>query len=381
MTERIHYSDAIVTTPLALNPVQLANTLSNRKTVTLGRFKTNLLIRYLPNVSTETTGSVAFAVSQTPHTTLASIAAVQPSYVGPVWRPAILNIPKSLLNLQSWLAADSRSLYLVAANAQGSFSITTTLALATSTNKPEAPIPDPMLELGTLSTVAYVGPRLEGFSLVCCAPNNVGAWTGDGLAMNIDLTRATGKSTLASYGLRTPDNKPYVAVRFGMSSSYKWNYTTNNKSYSWKANTQLYSYSNRDPPTSALAASYHGSWRTINGSTSWWCDVRPTSSTGVVNGGSFTWYVPMCLLVLYYHFPNTDIFDPLFDPELFAHPGLRLPDPSGDAVVAAQQRVPMLMGILQQLWSPWWNPVNDPFQVNQLQHAKTALLSWPTTQP
>lgn len=380
MTERIHYSDAIVTPPTHLNPVLLANALSDRSTAALARFKTNVLIRYLPNVSTETAGTVAFAVAKVPHTALSTIAALQPSHTGPVWKPATLNIPKSLLNLQSWATADSECLYLVAANAQGSFAITTTLALASTTSKAHALTADPMIQLGRLSTVAFVGPRLEGFSLVCAAPDSPLTWTGEGISMNVDLTRATGNSTFAkSKGLRTPDNKPYIAVRFGMGSAYQYNYTTQNRDYDWRSSLQLYSYDSRNAPTGGITQTFVASWRPIHGSTNWWCDVRPHDYVQVINGVNYVMYRPLCLLVLYYYYPGIDIFRYDFSPKLLAHPEELLPVPPGQATPMKEQSIPLLMGTLQLLWSPYWLPIQERQQVEQLTNAKTALLDWPVT--
>lgn len=380
MTERVHYSEAPVTLPLPLNPVQLAEKLSNRTTVTLGRFKTNLLIRYLPNVSTETAGSVAFSVSKTLHTSFASIAAVYPSYVGPVWKPATLNVSKSILNLQSWSTADSECLYLASSAAQGTFTLTTTLSLVSSTAREEVDEPDdPYIDLAEISTVGFVGPRLEGFSLVCCAPSDLTDWRGDGVSINVDLTSAKALCSTAAIGLKTPTTKQYIGVRFGMSSSYNMTYDRRNRGFSWSSDSQLYSF-RKDTAVAAIEPTFFAQWRKIDGNPSGWAFIETSRTWEVVNGSRFEYYVPMCLLILYYHYPGTDIFDSNFKPGIIANPGRLMPLPPGAAVPEKIQSVPMLMGILQSLWSPYWKPLLDNEQFTRFEKAKQALLEWPVVE-
>lgn len=375
MTERLHISEALLAPHASLNPVRLVHALSRRHDVTLGKFRTNLLIRYLPNVSTETAGSVAFAASPTPHSTLSAIAALQPSYTGPVWRPATLNVPKTLLNTQSWLAADSESFYLAAAGHKGTFTITVTLSLTTTTI-----VRSPLYELTTLDLHAYVGPRLEGFSLAFVGPENVARWRGGGIVMNVDLTRGLGRSKDISQGFVTPDNKPYVAVRFGTTGAYTFTVNSQNSNYFWNEVQMLDHYVNLPAPPGAITGLYFGTWRPIHGSTDYWARVQSKAYSVLVDanyGPRIDTYYTYGILILYYSYPNVDIFSETFSPFVPATHGNKVPNPSGNVNAHKEATLSPLRGVIPTLWSPYWLPLQNPTILDQLARSKDALMDWP----
>lgn len=385
MTERLFVDACVVTLPLKLSAVSIANHLSPRSPQAQGRFLTAVQVRYQPNVSTETAGLVALGLTTTEDADLHTISANYPNYIGPVWKPASLQLPKERINLQDWAPLGAPSLYLVGHNVNGHVTITCTIQLTLAVTWPLPPAPvDPLKSLPELDTQAYVGPVLEGFSLVCCAPTTLQPeWGGVGQVINIDMTRARGHTTTSTYGLATPNNRPYIAVRYGFGSSFEYRYNTANSAYSWKSNTQVvYSYTNKDASTSALAIKYYASWRPIQGSTEWWCDVRPSKQQFVLGGNTFNWYVPMTQLVLYYYFPEVDVFDTAFTPGVRCVPASVLPCPPGDAIANKPQLVPLNMGRNQQLWSWWWQPdFGADTAGKELQYrfteAKYALTKWP----
>lgn len=380
MTERIHYDSARIKPPFLLNPVTIANLLSGGRQISQGTFVTNLVIRYHPDVSTTTPGTVAFGLSTSILTTPQEIAATSPSYAGAIWQPAILNVPKSTVNTQTWMSANSPALYLVASAVTGSFSLTCTIKLVSTLLAPVSL--SPREELERLSLLTYVGPQLEGFSLVCCIPQYIDQWQGNGLVLNVDLTRAKGNTTTSNYGLATPNNKDYVAVVFGCSPYATWNYNSQNSSASWKDYTRcIWQYNYRDLPSGAPPATYYGSWRPIKGSTSWWCDIRPATAGATINGSIFRTYQAIAIVVLYYYYPNTDVFASDFLPGIQANPGLIMPEPPGQAQPEQPTYVPLLMATTQLLWSPYWEPTLTEDQLVRFSTAKQYLQDWPATGP
>ena len=191
MTERLFIDACVVTLPLQLSPVTIASKLAPRSPQAQGRFLTAVSVRYQPNVSTATSGVVALGLTTEPNATIKTIAANEPNHIGPVWKPATIILPRDRLNLQEWSTQETPSLYLVGVNLAGHVTITCTLQLTLVTSWPlPAPPPNPLDQLAELDTTAYVGPVLEGFSLVCCAPYTLQPqWKGVGQVINIDLTR------------------------------------------------------------------------------------------------------------------------------------------------------------------------------------------------
>lgn len=393
MTERLFIDACVVTLPLRLSPVDIASKLSPRSPQAQGRFLTTVNVRYQPNVSTATAGVVALGLTTDPSATLRTIAANEPHHIGPVWKPATLLLPKDRINLQDWSTQGAPALYLVGVNMRGSISITCTLQLTLVASwppplPPPPPPPDPIEQLVSIDTQAFVGPVLEGFSLVCCAPNVLQPqWKGVGQVINIDLTRANGSSSTSSYGLRTPETKPYVAVRYGFGANFKYNYNSNNTTYSWQSNSQvIYGYTDQNGQQSAVPVSYYASWRPIRGSTGWWCDVRPSLTQVVLGGQTFDWYYPMCQLILYYYFPSVNIFASDFTPGVYCLPNDTLPCPPGAAEANKPQLVPLNMGKMQQFWSRFWHPNFALANLgNELQYrftqAKYAFTQWPVNCP
>lgn len=380
MTERIHYDGAVVDLPLPLNPIILTTLLSNRRVAAQGRFVTNILVRYHPDVSTETAGTVAFAVSRLSSTNLQAISACVPSYTGPVWKPAQLNIPHSLVNVQEWLTENTPTLFLVADGARGNFTITCTIKLLISLADKAYTAYDPYEQLSYLTTQCYVGPVLEGFSLVSCMAIDLNKWRGTGMVINVDMTNAGGRTTNSRQGLRTPRDKCYIAVLFGCGSIYDWKYYGDNNAYSWHTNTDvMWSYDNTSPPTGQVSVSQLGSWRPVVGSTQEWAWIDTDTVYTTVNGNAMTFYYPCSYVVLYYYYAGVNIFDPTFRPMLLAHPGSKVPLPPGLARPNTRQYIPLFMTKMQALWSPYWKPVRDIQQNAQLEQAKASLECWPVT--
>lgn len=199
-------------------------------------------------MSTQTAGTVAFGVSKTPETTLHSISALSPSYSGPIWRPAQLNIPKTLLNIQEWATAETTSYYLVAAGSGGNFTITCTLNLQVAQQDKAYYTYDRFEDLPYLTTLCYVGPRLEGFSLACGMALDINNWGGVGQVMNIDLTTGSGKTTMSSTGFCTPEEKSYIAVMFAFTRYVELDYNAYNDDQEWHAASDIiWVYTDKGP--------------------------------------------------------------------------------------------------------------------------------------
>lgn len=381
MTERLHYDRVVVEPPLRLNPVTLATLLSRRHAALSGKFLTNVTVRYNPSVSTETAGTVAFGLSRLPDTTLQQISALSPNYVGSVWKPATLNIEKSLLNTQDWLTSRSASLYLVAHNSQGTFTITCTIRLLVTQSDKAYYTYDEYEQLPLLTTSCYVGPRLEGFSLACGAPDNLKTYNGNGVVINVDMTRATARTTRSSYGLLTPSSKTYLGVVFSLTGHYRWTFDSANRSMRWiNSNHTLWSFNAQSPPTGAMDADDRGSSRVVIGSTAPWCWIESLYEYVNLSGTNFKFWYPYAVLVLYYYYPGVNIQNPDFRPSLRVHTRSLLPSPPGNAQPDKEQEVPLFMALMQALWSAYWHPDLDPLQKLQFTAAKRALEDWPTTE-
>lgn len=381
MTERIHYDNALVEPPTRLNPVTLATSLSKRRNALLGKFSTNLTIRYTPFVSTQTAGTVAFGVAQSPETTLHSISALSPSYTGPIWKPAQLNVPKSLLNVREWATSETNSYYLVVAGAGGNITITCTLHLQVAQQDKAYYTYDKFEDLPYLTTTCYVGPRLEGMSLICGMPINPDEWGGIGQVINIDLTRATGKTTTSSHIVCTPETKSYVAVQYAFGTQHKFEYDAYNAGLEWMPSTDVfYNYEDTGPPWGATRVAIVGRWRPIAGSPQGWCSIKPKSIRTTINGNAGTFWYPYTILLLYYHYPGVNIYDDSFKPGIYVHTKRVMPRPPGLAEPNEAQYIPMMMATMQALWSRYWYPDSTPLQTLQFTRAKQALEDWPTTE-
>lgn len=379
MTERIHYDNALVEPPTRLNPVTLAATLSKRGNALLGKFSTNVTVRYTPYVSTQTAGTVAIGISHTPESTLHSISALSPSYTGPIWKPAQLNIPKALLNTQNWATSETGSYYLVVAGSGGNITITCTVQLQVAQQDKSYYSYDKFEELPYLTTTCYVGPRLEGFSLVCGMPLDPNEWGGYGQTINVDLTRASGRTT-SSQAVCTPETKYYIAVMFSFGSQHKLEYDAYNASFEWHDTFDtLYNYEDQGPPWGATRVGITGKWRPVAGSTQGWCSVKGKSIRTTVNGSAYTFWYPYTILILYYYYPGIRIYDDAFKPGIRVQTKRILPRPPGLAQPNESQYIPLMMATIQALWSRYWYPESTPLQTLQFSRAKQALEDWPTT--
>lgn len=260
--------------------------------------------------------------------------------------------------------------------------ISCTLKCASQFKLPLPPQP-PSLEdrLTTVNTHCYFGPILAGFSLVGCMPqfDTANVWKGVGSVININLRDGSGVTTGNRY-IRTPEQKNYVAVRYGFGSNFNYTYSTSNKSYSWKSNSNVVEkYTTRTDPSETAPVSYWGSWRPVKGSTSWWAEINPTSQSGMINGVYTTIFYPCAQLIMYYEYPGVDIFSTTFRPYINIEPGNKLPCPSGTMVPNKLQSLPLNHSLLQVVWNPAWRPQLDdhPWVTNMFETSKTEFEAWP----
>lgn len=366
----------IVTTPLNLNPTVLLNSY-RPATYHQARYKSNLLITYLPNVPATTAGQAWLSVQQLPIPGDATPAAGQLTVYTPIWRKCSLNVPKQLLNTRQWLRAGDGEHWLSTNNTQGTIVISVTLQACASLVS-TAPLVEPERPL-EIHTEAGVGPRLAGFSLCYYGEMYPMISSTGGQVINIDLSASTGWTTTALY-VRTPENKDYVVVRYGF-AGFTFRYNSANANLSWRGNSDVIkTYSNTNNSSSGDKPNYFGSWAIIHGSTSWWCETRPDSyNPGNPPSGSGNAYTPMyrpyCVLLLYYDYGNVRLFDPgTFSLLPDITPSVDQPVPGAACTVGKRQRLTLNGALHQLLSSAKWHPdVRE--QDKQL---KRDLLSWET---
>jgi len=361
--------------PVVLDPYVLANALTRLRWCSEAKFTSSICVRYTPNVPSNTPGQAILACSVKKLTDFSEANAAACKVIFPVWKSASLVIPKDMLKFETWSRGDAPTLWLSGIDIKGIVDITCTVQCAV--HYQFSPIPPPPTTadiVSTINTKCYVGPVLAGFSLVCCMPRYEGtSWNGVGQSINMDLKRGTGLTT-GNKWIRTPERLDYVAVRYGFGSDFSYSYNASNGNYAWKSYTHvIWKYQEQDAVTGAAGVSYYGSWRPIKGSTSWWAELNPTTNTTYQNS------YPCAQLILYYEFPGVDIFDANFVPSFRVHPGTCIPDPPGEAISNANQRLPLNTSRLQSLWNPAWLPVLDDAAAVRFTDAREALTSWPTT--
>lgn len=383
MTDRIVVERLILPSlPFELNPLRIAKELLAQQSATQARFLTSITARYTPNVSASTPGQTILCASQEPAGNYNKAASAACKVIRPVWKGFALVIPKDLLSFESWSRAGTPHLWLSAIGAEGTVDISCTIR---AVSQPLISLPlTPDEKLVRISTQAYVGPILAGFSLVGGLPYSPQpSWTGIGQVINVDLMDATGTTTSTRY-VRTPENRNYVAVLYGFGSTMDYVLNSSNKPYRWKSwNDVLWDYdfqSNDSWYNTGVA--YVGTWRPIVGNTSWWLEANARKTEVVLGGTRVTWYYPLAHLILYYYFPGVDIFADDFTPTLTAHPGDAIPCPPGNAEANKLQMLPLATHRLVSLWNASWNPVLDSIVAGTQQRYvlakyKQGITEWP----
>lgn len=371
----------IPTFPFELDPRRIANELTNQGWIGQAKFATSVTIRYSPNVPTSTSGETIIAATQVGTTDFVALSAATCKAVTPVWKGTTLVVPKDYLNFERWSRTGSPHLWLGASGVRGTVVISCTIKATTAGML--TPTPSRDAQLAHLNTYCFVGPVLAGFSLVSCMPYRPQpVWQGTGQVININLRDGKGTTTSSRY-IRTPDNKSYVAVRYGFGNSFNYVYTTGNKPYAWKSNTHvIWAYKEQSADWYNVPVNYYASWRPIKGSTSWWAEINPTSDNYLLGGVTTTWYHPTTQLILYYEYPDVDIFSSDFAPSIQVEPRSVLPCPPGDAQPSKVQLLPMNNSRLQSMWSAFWNPDLSLESAGRdlryrFEKAKYALTKWP----
>lgn len=369
--------------PFKLDPLLIANQLAPANWSGEATFVTAITVRYTPNVSSDTPGQVVLAAFTHGVTTVRDAHAAACKVISPVWKTAVLVIPKDLLRFENWSRSAQPSLWLSAVDVKGMVDISCTLRCASQFKLPPPPQP-PSLEdrLTDVRTRCYFGPILAGFSFVGCMPyfQTGNLWGGSGSVININLRDGSGVSTGNRY-IRTPENKNYVAVRYGFGSNFDYVYTSANQNYSWKSSSNVVEkYTSRSDPSGTASVSYTGSWRPIKGNTSWWAEINPHYKNGMLNGVNTTTYYPCSQLIMYYEYPGVNIFSTTFRPHIDIEPGDNLPCPAGTKVPNKLQSLPLNHSLLQVAWNPAWRPyLNDfPWVVDMFETAKQEFEAWPT---
>lgn len=368
-----------------LHPLTIIDALTNARWCSEATFATSVTVRYTPNVSSDTPGQVILAVSRGVTTTPAAAYASACKAIAPVWKSLHLVVPKELLNFQRWTREQSSHLWLSCLGVAGSVDISCTIRCVTQLQLPRTVLPSLTDRVSRLETNCYLGPILAGFSYVGLMVNSAQSiasfyWPGNGQVININLKNGEGVTTGNRF-IRTPENRNYVAVRYGFGSSFDYVYTSANKQYDWKTwKDTLSSYTAKSDLAYAVPVSYYGSWRPIKGSTTWWAEINP-KSTRVSEGQPstiHTYYHPCTQLILYYEYPGVDIFAPKFKPSIEVTPGDDLPCFSGTAVPNKTQKLPLHVSFLQTVWSPYWNPnLKLPGQLSLFEAAREELTAWP----
>lgn len=368
-----------------LHPLTIIDALTTAAWCSEATFVTSITVRYTPNVSSDTPGQVVIAAARAVSTTHAAAFASSCKAIAPVWKSLHLVIPKEILNFQRWTREQSPHLWLSCLGVAGTVDISCTIRCATHLQLPQTVLPSLTDRVSRLETNCYLGPILAGFSYIGLMVNPGQSvapfhWPGNGQVININLKNGDGVTTGHRY-IRTPENRNYVAVRYGFGSSFNYAYSSANNSYSWSSwRDTLATYTTKDSLSYAVPVSYYGSWRPVKGSTSWWAEINP-KYTRVAEGSPMTthdYYHPCTQLILYYEYPGVDIFAPDFKPSIKVTPGTDLPCFSGAAVPNRTQNLPLNVSLLQAVWSPHWNPdLQQPNQLSLFDSAREKLLAWP----
>lgn len=381
--ERLILQDA----QFPLNPLLIIRALTRSRWCSEAAFLTSVTVRYTPNVSSATPGEVILAASKAPTSTPAAAYASACKTIGPVWKSLHLVIPKELLNLQRWTREDDAHIWLSCVGAVGTVDLSCTLRCATQLHLPNTVLPSLTERVSKLDTSCYLGPILAGFSYIGLMVSDAQSiasfyWPGNGQVINVNLKDGKGVTTGNRY-IRTPENRNYVAVRYGFGSSFNYVYSSANTNYSWNSwKDTLASYTTKDKLSYAVQVSYYGSWRPIKGSTSWWAEINP-KYTGVyenVNNSMVlhNYYHPCTQLILYYEYPDTNIFSPDFKPSIQVTPGSDLPCFPGAATPNKTQMLPLNVSLLQAAWSPHWNPnLQMENQLSLFEDARDKFTAWP----
>lgn len=372
MTERLFLDRVVVPSfPYPLNPQSLLSLIAPRTRPPQARFVTAINVSYHPNVSTATPGECCIAASLEALPDLRACQAAAWKALGPVWRKACLTIPRQAVNLQNWSTQDSPCLILSAHGLSGTVTITCTVVAVTSGNLPTPP--NPLCDLSSLEgKAALFGPKLDGFSFVSCIPPTLQPmWTGNGNCMNISFLSGTGNVKSNLY-ICSPSNKPYVVVRYGFGSKFEYVYNSKNKNRSWRSNSSVIREFNNTTSSNSVGANFWASWTTIQGSTSWWAEIRPNNTWYQVDGGK-TWYESCCHLLLYYDYGNTDIQASDFYPKIGVFPGDIIPDPSTDARPNSAYSLVLNEQQPQLTFSPQWFGTENEAQQQQLERERAQL--------
>jgi len=368
-----------------LNPLLIVDAITDAKWCSEASFVTSITVRYTPNVSSDTPGQVVLAASKQPTSTPAAAYASACKVIGPVWKSLHLVIPKEILNFQRWTRENDPHMWLSCVGVAGSVDISCTIRCATHLHLTKSILPSLTDRVSKLDTACYLGPILAGFSYIGLMVRDVQSiasfyWPGNGQVININLKDGTGITTGHRY-IRTPENRHYVAVRYGFGSSFNYAYSSSNASYEWKSwKDTLASYTMKDSLSYAAPVSYYGSWRPIKGSTSWWAEINP-KYTRVTEGtplATHDYYHPCTQLILYYEYPGVNIFASDFKPSIQVTPGSDLPCFSGNAAPNKTQMLPLNVSLLQTAWSPHWNPnLQIERQLSLFEDARDKFSAWP----
>lgn len=359
--------------PFKLDPLHIATRLLPANSCGEATFASSVIVRYTPNVSSETPGQTVLAVFTRGVSTVREAHAAACKVISPIWKSSSLVIPKDLLRFEDWSRSSQPSLWLSCVNPLGTVDISCTIKCAVQFKL----TPTPTLEerISTLTTKCFLGPVLSGFSFIGCMPSKVSAtWGGNGNVININLKNGTGITT-GNRWIRTPETRDYVAVRYGFGNSFGYSYTSANQKYSWQSFSYVLSkYTNAVPAPGSADVYFTGSWRPIKGSTSWWAEINPTKETS-----TGPYYHPCAQLILYYEYPGINVFSPDFTPSIRVRPGDMLPCPPGTMLPNLEQNLPLNHSRLQIAWNAGWKPqlTNSPFAVEMFQEAKEDFTAWP----
>lgn len=379
MSERIFFNAAVISGDIELNPVNIITALKGSITQQRARFCTDLVVHYHPAVPSSTPGQVYLAFREQPAPLEYLPTACQPMYTGPVWRKGFLRIRKSLITPQEWLTANDPCPWLLVRGANGNVTITCTItALQYSTIPP--PLPE---QLEDINTEAWAGPVLAGFSLVFYGADMPQTNPG-GVCMTVDLQKGTGIMTDNLY-IRTPDNQPYLCVRYGtFPSGCTFRYDTTNQGITWKSNTHVLYSMQTITSNLGYLPTYYASWAAIHGSTSWWVETR-AGEYRIEGAGGNAWR-PYNMLYLYYDYGNVNIFDPNFVPSVTILPSAEQPTPTPGFKPGEVQQLPLHVSKLSSLISKWWNLSMDPTYGTEeqllvrLDDLKQQIITWPVNE-
>lgn len=386
MSQRVFLDRALVVNfPLQLNATQLLALSGNKTGSQRAQFRTDLIVHYVPEVGANTPGQVMLGFATRPLTRDKDILACSPLRISPAWRPCALRIPKSLLQRARWTDEDEACPHLCAVGMRGQVTITCTLiCLNTSTL-----IPPPPPALSDLSTRCYVGPQLVGFSLCACMPQNIQPqWNGRGLCLNVSFLNGL-ETVKSSRYIASPKTGKLIAVRYGFGSNFNYTYNTANKGRTWKSafGATIHDVTNNpgDSSSTAVQYNYGGSWTIIDGDTSWWAEINPTSYTGVLGGMTITWYYPCCQLILYYDYGDVDVVSSEFWPGITIDPETCQPaPPQGWTDPAVDVELPLNSLRTTLLIPPQWTIADKqihgtkPTVLKNLETGKETLIDWPT---